>query len=632
MRIGLLTIAAALALHAGDGNPVVRSWLINPAAQSTSNPALRAILPNVQSVRVDEAHVYVESAGLSLQSLGGLEANDRELPSGPRKFVFRFPLKARPAEGHFTSAPLGVVGAFLNGVPIYNPISAASYRDQNLWHLDAIAAFSQQARAQSPLLTSLFDASSRHSPLIGFALDGFPIYGPYGWNAEGRVQRLRSSYRLRAITRRTRLPDGTELSPSQEGPPVGAGYPLGTFVEDYEYVAGAGDLDEHNGRSTKTPEYPDGTYAYFLSTYPYLIGPSYFGYVDRGEPDRTLPHYAPLDPSHAGQIDLTTAAVTEAGHTSTLTLTIRDDQGRKIRFLEKAHERPIHLLVVSTDLAEFTHIHPDLQPDDSYTVTYSFPHGGTYWLFADYIRPGAAQSISRFRLSVKGEGRPAEALRPDTNFTKIQEGLQVKLTVPARLRAGQDLPLRFDVSANDLEPYLGAWAHIMIVSGDRQEFIHAHPLEGSAVVNTGQHTHAALGPSPSTISTIAGFRKPGIYRIWVQFQRQEKVITIPYTIQVDPVEKAHHVAVVPAGAIRVRVSSSGFEPARIAVASGQSAVLAFERKDAQNCASSVVFPELTIRKSLPVGEITLIDLPASVPRELSFVCGMGMYRGALVIR
>jgi hypothetical protein len=95
-----------------------------------------------------------------------------------------------------------------------------------------------------------------------------------------------SSYRLRNITERTTLPDGTQLDPSQYGPPVSTSYPLGYYVEDYEYVRGLGDLDEHNGRFAVTPEYPNGTYAYYVtinddgsSAYPYTLGPTYDGVV-----------------------------------------------------------------------------------------------------------------------------------------------------------------------------------------------------------------------------------------------------------------------------------------------------------------------------------------------------------------
>ena len=87
---------------------------------------------------------------------------------------------------------------------------------------------------------------------------------------------MRSSYRLH--TERTCWPDGTVLAPGQMAR-VTAEFPLGTFAEDYEYAAGWGDLDQYNGRFARTPEYPEGTYAYFLTSdaaerlaFPYLPG------------------------------------------------------------------------------------------------------------------------------------------------------------------------------------------------------------------------------------------------------------------------------------------------------------------------------------------------------------------------
>jgi hypothetical protein len=133
--------------------------------------------------------------------------------------------------------------------------------------------------------------SLHHAPIIGYAFDGFPIYGAYGYsntNGTGTIKRMRSSYRLRNITDRTTLPDGTKLPITRYGPALTI-YPLGAYVEDYEYVQGLGDLDEYNGRFCKTPEYPDGIYAYFVTidakyfpAYPYVLGPRYYGVVQPG--------------------------------------------------------------------------------------------------------------------------------------------------------------------------------------------------------------------------------------------------------------------------------------------------------------------------------------------------------------
>ena len=134
--------------------------------------------------------------------------------------------------------------------------------------------------------------ASQHSPLLGFAYDGYPIYGAYAYaNADGTggIVRMKSSYQLRNITTRTTNASGATVT---AGPPVNTTYPLGSFQEDYEYVAHTGDasyLDVHNGRFCVTPEYPSGIYCYFAtvdvnhnSVYPYIIGPTYYGvYANR---------------------------------------------------------------------------------------------------------------------------------------------------------------------------------------------------------------------------------------------------------------------------------------------------------------------------------------------------------------
>jgi len=122
----------------------------------------------------------------------------------------------------------------------------------------------------------LNDDGSTHSPILGFAYDGNPIYGPYGYenplDAGSAVNRLSSSYYLKD---------------NRLGGPNPSEFPLGTFIEDYEWrpsvQTGKLELDENNGRFCVTPDYPEGIYAYFITidingnpAFPYILGSNYY--------------------------------------------------------------------------------------------------------------------------------------------------------------------------------------------------------------------------------------------------------------------------------------------------------------------------------------------------------------------
>ncbi len=111
---------------------------------------------------------------------------------------------------------------------------------------------------------------------------------PYGYtnksDSTSAIKRIIPGYQLRSITTRHSLPNGTILTSTNWGPDVNSTYALGSYLEDYEYSSSIGDLDACNGRFGKTPEYPNGIYAYFttvsstfLPVYPFVIGPCYYG-------------------------------------------------------------------------------------------------------------------------------------------------------------------------------------------------------------------------------------------------------------------------------------------------------------------------------------------------------------------
>lgn len=112
---------------------------------------------------------------------------------------------------------------------------------------------------------------------------------------------MRSSYRLRTMTDRTTYANGSTAAFA--GPSVSEQYPLGYYVEDFEFVEGLGDLDAHNGRFCITPEYPAGIYAYFTTlddtgapAYPYVLGPAYYGVVPAGNTGPGSGHNDPSEP------------------------------------------------------------------------------------------------------------------------------------------------------------------------------------------------------------------------------------------------------------------------------------------------------------------------------------------------
>ena len=135
------------------------------------------------------------------------------------------------------------------------------------------------------------DESLEHSPIIGWAFDGNPIYGPYGFedptDQSSTIRRLLSSYRLKPSLI---YDENTNISPVRDDGPSLSTDVAGTFIEDYEYVFNLGDLDQYNGRFCKTPEFPEGRYVYFVTidataagnpVFPYVLGPSFNSIVDK---------------------------------------------------------------------------------------------------------------------------------------------------------------------------------------------------------------------------------------------------------------------------------------------------------------------------------------------------------------
>ena len=240
----------------------------------------------------DEFHFWIRSNGLAQTPwLGAPPGYDQYSPRA-QSYVFKFPRQSQIADSTNRKAALGFVGVAIDGVPFKSPNSGNSGFIGGVRYTENAVIFPVQEdstigeaftdgsgiigpdrkfyyHADPQLLYS--KTSGQHSPIVGYAFDGNPIYGPYGYvdptNVNSGVKIMETSYRISDVQRANdTVPDGT-------------------FIEDFVYEEGLGDLDRHNGRFCKTPEYPGGVYAYFITidpndfdspVYPYVVGPTYF--------------------------------------------------------------------------------------------------------------------------------------------------------------------------------------------------------------------------------------------------------------------------------------------------------------------------------------------------------------------
>lgn len=323
-------LGAILSMNA-QTNPAITSWLQNTTETSyvweegATDLIDSEILANCQQVEYSDDYVYITTAGVPAYPIGPFIGN----PFGASDQDEVYKINLNPEQntsGRLTETSAAGNAVFINGVLWYDYQDGVAWdsdaealcggpgndacdrRGTFDWHRDAVLAernafdcskghpaMGEYHHHQNP---TAFDAdkevlsqicntyasdglyvldSTVHSPLIGFAFDGFPIYGAYGYenvDGTGDIVLIRSSYELTTATTR------------ENGPDVDETYVLGYFREDYLYDEknATNYLDEHNGRFCITPEYPNGIYAYFATvddnwnaTYPYIVGPTFYG-------------------------------------------------------------------------------------------------------------------------------------------------------------------------------------------------------------------------------------------------------------------------------------------------------------------------------------------------------------------
>lgn len=198
---------------------------------------------------------------------------------------------------------------------------------------------------------------------------------------------------------------------------------------------------------------------------------------------------------------------------------------QQVHDFEIVHEKLYHLFVVSQDLSYFVHDHPTKLPDASFQINLRLPKAGLYRILSDIYPKGGTPQLIEKTVMVPGPGFELETARLEPDLTpKHAENLDVDLTLnPAQPVAGEKTLLFFHLTPNEgIELLLGAMGHMLAVSSDLIDMIHAHP---SIVTDFTDANYKQL-----QFNLI--FPRAGMYRVWVQFQRHGVVNTVAFNIPV----------------------------------------------------------------------------------------------------
>jgi hypothetical protein len=249
-------------------------------------------------------------------------------------------------------------------------------------------------------------------------------------------------------------------------------------------------------------------------------------------------------------------ATPQAGRPTSLSLIITEQKvGEPIRQFDIIHDKLMHLVIVNReDLSYFAHIHPQLDKETGiFHIAHTFSKAGKYKMWIDAKPKDGMQILAAFAFNVEGQPvhTPANIV-PDTTSMKkvvVADGQSYQVTLdfePKPLIARSSVKMTFEIKdANDkpisnLEPLMAAGGHCVIIDADSHEFLHVHPVEevgGGGGGDDDDVAHRVLtrltswrgGPS---VSFMANFPKPGLYRAWGQFQHEGRLITADFTLEV----------------------------------------------------------------------------------------------------
>ena len=205
-------------------------------------------------------------------------------------------------------------------------------------------------------------------------------------------------------------------------------------------------------------------------------------------------------------------------------LVVRNEDGSPSTKFALVHEKEMHMLLISQNLSEFMHLHPEYIGEGKFKTVLQFTKGGKYKLYADFQPEGRGQQITTHTIEVEGS-KGEEFEEKDFSAEKNVGSLRFQLGME-HTQSNKPAHMTFSVSdantgqlISELEPYLGSAGHVVIVSENQDEFLHVHPIN-----------EQSTGPE---VTYAVTFPKAGIYKVWGQFKYKGEIFTVPYLLRIN---------------------------------------------------------------------------------------------------